>query len=77
MHRDKGQLTIEARRNAQQAPGTPVAGEYQPRDYYRAFAIPQGIDGSMIVASFAEGVLRLQLPKSETLKPRRIEVKAG
>ncbi len=78
VHLDQGQLTIEARRSGwQEPPGKPLAGEFQPRDYRRAFAIPQGIDGAKIAAQFADGVLRVQLPKSETLKPRRIEVKAG
>ncbi|WP_394834491.1 Hsp20/alpha crystallin family protein [Pendulispora rubella] len=77
VHLDKGQLTIEARRTELQPSGTLVAGEYQPRDYHRAFAIPQGIDGARISAQFADGVLRIQLPKSEALKPRRVEVKAG
>ncbi|WP_394825624.1 Hsp20/alpha crystallin family protein [Pendulispora albinea] len=77
VHLDKGQLTIEATRAETQPPGTPVASEYQARDYHRIFAIPQGIDGAKIAAQFADGVLCVRLPKSESLKPRRIEVRAG
>jgi len=73
---EKGQLTILARRS-DEAPKTPVSTEYRPRDYFRAFSVPQGIDASKIDAQLTAGVLRLHLPKSESLKPRRIEVKQG
>ena len=73
---EKGQLTIEATRHG--APeGTPLAEEFRPADYVRVFAIPQGIDASKIDAQLSSGVLRLRLPKSDALKPRRIEVRSG
>ncbi|WP_394841023.1 Hsp20/alpha crystallin family protein [Pendulispora brunnea] len=77
VHLDQGKLTISGRRPPLDAPGVLLAGEFQPRDYHRTFAIPQGIDGAKIAAKFVDGVLQIHLPKSETLKPRRIEVKAG
>lgn len=77
IHLDKGQLTIDARRPERASPGRLVAGESRARDYHRVFAMPQGIDGSKIDAQFADGILRLRLPKADSLKPRRIEVKAG
>jgi HSP20 family molecular chaperone IbpA len=73
---EKGQLTILARRGGETT-GTPVATEYRARDYFRVFSVPQGIDASRIDAQLTAGVLRLRLPKSESLKPRRIEVKQG
>jgi HSP20 family protein len=73
---DKGQLTIMAKR-AEDARGSLLAGEYRPADYLRVFSVPQGIDSSKIDAQLSGGVLRLQLPKSESVKPRRIEVKQG
>lgn len=71
---DKGQLTIRARRD-EETTGAPMALEYRPRDYFRVFSVPQGIDASRIDAQLSAGVLHLRLPKSESLKPRRIEVK--
>ena len=71
---EKGQLTIYAKR-IEEAPGTPLAAEHRPRDYFRMFAVPQGIDATKIEAQLSAGVLRLRLPKAEALKPRRIEVK--
>ena len=73
---DKGQLTILAKRREDSA-GSLVAGEYRPSDYLRIFSVPQGIDPSKIDAQLSGGVLRLRLPKSEAVKPRRIEVKQG
>jgi HSP20 family protein len=73
---EKGQLTILAKRVDGTA-GNPVAAEYRSRDYFRVFSVPQGIDASKIDAQLTAGVLRLRLPKSESLKPRRIEVKQG
>lgn len=73
---EKGQLTIHAKR-ADDTSGAPVAMEYRSRDYFRAFSVPQGTDVSKIDAQLKGGVLRLRLPKSETLKARRIEVKQG
>jgi len=74
IHLDKGQLTIEAKRH-DQATGSPVAAEHRPSDYFRVFSVPHGIDGSKIDAQLTSGVLRLRLPKSDAVKPRRIEVK--
>lgn len=72
---EKGQLTIEASRKDEIA-GTPLIQEYRPSDYVRVFSVPQGIDSSKIDAQLSGGVLRLRLPKSEALKPRRIEVRS-
>jgi HSP20 family molecular chaperone IbpA len=73
---DNEQLTISARRS-DEAPGAPWSAEYRPGDYYRAFLVPQGIDADKISADLSDGVLRVHLPKSAVLKPRRIEVRAG
>jgi HSP20 family protein len=76
VHVDKGQLTLEARRDTS-ATGTAVLTEFRPADYHRVFSVPQGIDASKIEAELSAGVLRVRLPKSEALKPRRIEIKAS
>ena len=73
---DKGQLTILAKRR-EDAPGSLLAAEYQACDYLRVFSVPAGIDPAKIDAQLSGGVLRLRLPKSESVKPRRIEVKQG
>jgi len=73
---DKGQLTILAKRG-EDAHGSLLTGEYRACDYLRVFAVPQGIDPVKIDAQLGGGVLRLRLPKADSVKPRRIEVKQG
>jgi HSP20 family protein len=76
VHLEAGQLTIEASR-LEESPGSALTNESRTCDYFRAFNVPQGIDASKIEAQLTSGVLRLRLPKSEALKPRRIRVEAG
>ena len=72
----KGQLTLEARREAS-SHGSTLFAEYRPVDYHRVFLVPEGIDGSKIEAELTAGVLRVKLPKSDALRPRRIEIKGA
>jgi len=76
IHLDKEQLTIEGHPE-DELPGVPLGREFQAMDYRRSFIVPSGIDAGKISADLRDGVLSLHLPKSERLKPRQIEVKAG
>jgi HSP20 family protein len=51
--------------------------EYGIGDFRRSFNVGDAIDASKISAELKNGVLTLHLPKTEAVKPRRIEVKAG
>jgi len=78
VHLDKNELTIEARRELSTQQGAAgVQTEYRAADFRRRFAVPSGIDGDKINAQLRNGVLTLNLPKSEALKPREIKVRAG
>ncbi|GIX00327.1 MAG: heat-shock protein [Pirellulaceae bacterium] len=50
--------------------------EYGIGDFFRQFTIGETIDASRISAELHNGVLTLHLPKTEAVKPRRIEIKA-
>lgn len=70
----EGLLTLQAR-TAHAAPGTPIAREYALLNFYRQFELPEEVDQGKISAELKNGVLRLELPKAERAKPRRIQVK--
>jgi HSP20 family molecular chaperone IbpA len=55
-------------------PGEYVLSEYSIGDYMRTFTLSNFIDQSSITASIKNGVLRIIMPKSESLKPRKISV---
>jgi|WetSurMetagenome_2_1015567.scaffolds.fasta_scaffold44379_2 HSP20 family protein len=44
-------------------------------EFVRTFALPENVDRDGIVAEFKDGVLTLEIPKTEKAKPRQIEVK--
>lgn len=54
-----------------------IYGEYGIGDFHRTFSIGEAIDTEKISAEMHNGVLKLHLPKTEKVKPRRIEVKAN
>ncbi len=65
---ERDTLTVSATRS-----GT---GETVTR-YGRAFTIPQDIDRENVSATLTAGELTLRLPKQESFKPRKIEVRAA
>lgn len=52
----------------------PRYGEFALEGFQRSFALTDGVDTEKIQASLKDGVLRLTLPKSEKMKPRRIPI---
>jgi HSP20 family protein len=45
--------------------------------FHRTFTVPADADVSKVTAEFKDGVLTVRLAKSETARPKSIEVKAG
>lgn len=54
-----------------------VYGEYRSGGFERAFTLSEDIDRDAIRASTTSGVLRLELPKAASARPKRIEVQAA
>jgi HSP20 family molecular chaperone IbpA len=71
-------LTIRGRSAAHEHSGYQrVYDEYVHGDYERVFTLSENIDRDRIEATLRDGVLRLVLPKAETAKARRIELKSS
>jgi HSP20 family molecular chaperone IbpA len=72
---EEGQFRIFARRAWQQpASWTPVYRESTDAAYELVLAHENAIDAEKIVAELRDGVLRVSLPKTEAVKPRKIPV---
>jgi HSP20 family protein len=50
--------------------------EYHVGDFFRSFILSDEVERSRISADLRNGVLRLNLPKAERAKTRRIEIKS-
>jgi len=46
-------------------------------NFTRSFQLPFQVEGTKVEASFEQGVLKIQLPRAEADKPKKITVKAG
>ena len=54
-----------------------VYRESSPRDFRREFVLDPSIDTSKLNATIEQGVLTVTLPKTEKVKPRKIQITAG
>jgi HSP20 family molecular chaperone IbpA len=71
---DNGVLTIAGRTN-HSLPGDPVYQEFDLVPYFRQFELGDQVDTEKINAELKYGVLKLNLPRAEEHKPRKVEVK--
>lgn len=51
--------------------------EYHVGDFLRSFILSDEVDHDQIQAKLINGVLRVELPRAPSAKPRRIEVSGG
>jgi HSP20 family protein len=76
---EDGVLTIEGERKFEKESGDENYHRVE-RSYgkfVRSFAIPAGVEGDRITATFSNGVLTVELPKREETKPKQIKIEAG
>ncbi|MEP6959488.1 MAG: Hsp20/alpha crystallin family protein [Nitrospirota bacterium] len=76
---EDGVLTIQGQRKQEkEEKGTKYHRvERTYGSFVRSFTLPDLVDEQKVKAEFKDGVLNLQLPKSEKAKPKAIEVKVG
>jgi len=67
-------LTIVGHRSHSPITGDPLMRESKGSDYRRLFELDPTIDTARIQARVEQGVLTLDLPKAERVKPRKITV---
>jgi len=71
---EENTLTITGRRQRTELKADELYRESRAEDYQRAFELDPNIDTSKIEAKMDDGVLTVALPKSERVKPRKINV---
>ena len=75
---EKNILTITGRvENGRLKDYSLVFSEYEVGDYERTFTLSDEIDKDKIKATVRQGVLRLELPKAEKVKPKKIKIDAA
>jgi HSP20 family protein len=67
-------LTIKGRVDRPAA--EPDYQEFELSDYRRTFALTDDLDMSGVTAALKDGVLRIEIPKSPRLQPKKIPIKA-
>jgi HSP20 family protein len=68
------ELTIVGRRQFDVEGAELVYRESRPRDFKRVFELDPAIDTAKITAKIEQGILRMDLPKADRVKPRKITV---
>lgn len=56
---------------------TDLKSEFRYNEYRREFTLSRELDTSKITANLKNGVLHLNIPKREEIKPRKIEITTG
>jgi HSP20 family protein len=71
-----GTLTVSAERQRSEQVSQERYHRFERRfgTFSRTVGLPQGISEDAIKASFKDGVLEIQIPKPEQVKPKKIEV---
>ena len=71
---DNGELTIVGHRGTSELTGEPVYREIRNNDFRRVYELDPAIDTAKISARIEQGILTLALPKTESVRPRKITV---
>jgi HSP20 family protein len=76
---ENGVLTFHGERK-RETDGTEENAHRMERIYgafTRSFSLPTTVDATKVAATYKDGVLEVTLPKAETAKPKKVEIKAA
>jgi HSP20 family protein len=68
------ELTLTGRRSDEAPAGDAIYRESRDTGYRRVFDLDPAVDTARISAKIEQGVLTVTLPKTESVKPRKIEI---
>ena len=72
---EQSSLSVKATRHYKHTDSQTVHYQGRPKgEFSRSFNIPTSFDLSKVEASYENGVLNLLIPRSESTKPRKVEV---
>ena len=71
---ENNEITITGRRSMPNIDGTILHRESRPENFRRTFELDPSIDTGKISAKAEHGVVTLNLPKAEHVKPRKIAI---
>ena len=71
------ELTIKGERKDETQDAVFHRRERRFSSFTRVLTLPTDVDADKVEATLRNGVLRIAMPKSETVLPRKIEVKGG
>lgn len=70
-------ITGETKEETEQTDKNYIRRERRYGSFSRTVALPEGLEGDKADAKFENGVLTLSIPKSEQIKPKKIQVKTN
>jgi len=75
---ENGTLSINAQSQSERSTGEGenLVTEIRRGAVSRTIALPNGLEADKATASFENGILKLQIPKAEAVKPRQIKISA-
>ena len=78
LHIEADTLTIDAESDLPMPEGFQASHtEVGTARFHRVFTLSKELDTEQVSAEFAQGVLRLRIPKAQHAQPRRVEVKVA
>lgn len=78
LHVEADRLVIEAEISLSAPEGISLThAELPAARYRRMFSLSKELDAERVRAEFADGVLRLHIPRVQQAQPRRIEIRVG